>query len=220
MAELSVEDWRKSVEPHLSGIDRYNPENVGKLERYLEFQVESGSYHFEANLTLIKLYQFNAGQFNVRMVAMALLKALMQLPENEFTFLKYLIPVNKYEDDTLKPVFDMHRLLENCSFKEFWAYAKENSEVFAHVKGFEVAIRNYICGLLTLSYQNISSTQLLEVLGFVLEGELEELAKEKGWTSSSHQFFLCNQEEHVKPKKIISRIEFDSVSAILSAADS
>ena len=26
---------------------------------------------------------------------MALLKALMQLPENEFTFLKYLIPVNK-----------------------------------------------------------------------------------------------------------------------------
>ena len=22
MAELSVEDWRKSVEPHLSGIDR------------------------------------------------------------------------------------------------------------------------------------------------------------------------------------------------------
>ena len=36
-------------------IYRYNPENVGKLERYLEFQVESGSYHFEANLTLIKL---------------------------------------------------------------------------------------------------------------------------------------------------------------------
>ena len=48
-----------------------------------------------------------------------------------------------------------------------------------------------------------------------VEGELEELAKEKGWTSSGHQFFLCNQEEHVKPKKIISRIEFDSEFLVL-----
>lgn len=34
---------------------RYNPENIDKLQHYLQFQVASGAYDFEANLTLVKL---------------------------------------------------------------------------------------------------------------------------------------------------------------------
>ena len=44
--------------------------------------------YVHTNVSLPFSYQFNAGQFDVQMVAMALLKALMQLPENEFTFFK------------------------------------------------------------------------------------------------------------------------------------
>ena len=42
------------------------------------------------------------------------------------------------------------------------------------------------------------------------ESDLQELAEKEGWVSKEDQYFLHNQEEHVKPKKIISRIEFDS----------
>ena len=42
------------------------------------------------------------------------------------------------------------------------------------------------------------------------EGALQELAEKEGWVSKGDQYFLHNQEEHVKPKKIIYRIEFDS----------
>ena len=40
-------------------------------------------------------YQFNQDRYNVEMVALALLKALMQLPENDFTMISYLVPISR-----------------------------------------------------------------------------------------------------------------------------
>ena len=39
---------------------------------------------------------------------------------------------------------------------------------------------------------------------------LQSLSEREGWTAKDDTFFLRNQEEHIKPKKIITRIEFDS----------
>ena len=39
---------------------------------------------------------------------------------------------------------------------------------------------------------------------------LQSLSEREGWTAKDDMFFLRNQEEHIKPKKIITRIEFDS----------
>ena len=40
-------------------------------------------------------YQFNQDRFSVEMVTLALLKAMMQLPENDFTMINYLIPMSR-----------------------------------------------------------------------------------------------------------------------------
>jgi hypothetical protein len=42
----------------LSGA-RYNPENIKTLEHYVELQAREKGYDLEANLALLKLYQFN-----------------------------------------------------------------------------------------------------------------------------------------------------------------
>jgi hypothetical protein len=38
---------------------RYNPENIKTLEHYVELQAREKGYDLEANLALLKLYQFN-----------------------------------------------------------------------------------------------------------------------------------------------------------------
>jgi len=54
----------------LKGIDRYNPENLKKLERYVQVQCQENVYDLEANLAVLKLYQFNPMFFpDVRYVA-------------------------------------------------------------------------------------------------------------------------------------------------------
>ena len=39
-------------------ISRYNPDNLQKLERYVELQAQENMYDLEANLSVLRLYQF------------------------------------------------------------------------------------------------------------------------------------------------------------------
>ena len=41
----------------LKGIEYYNPGNIQTLERYVK--MDASAYNLEANLTFLKLYQFN-----------------------------------------------------------------------------------------------------------------------------------------------------------------
>nr|XP_031314507.1 eukaryotic translation initiation factor 3 subunit K-like [Camelus dromedarius] len=57
------EQVRANVGKTLKGIDRYNPENLATLERYVETQAKENAYDLEANLAVLKLYQFNPAFF-------------------------------------------------------------------------------------------------------------------------------------------------------------
>ncbi len=46
-------------------LSRYNPNNCTALEDYLEMQCTDHGYDLEANLTLLKLYQFNPTKFRL-----------------------------------------------------------------------------------------------------------------------------------------------------------
>lgn len=45
---------------------------------------------------------------------------------------------------------------------------------------------------------------------FLLDTALTALAQSQGWVKSGSHWSIKNQEEFIKPKKIISKIEFDS----------
>ena len=113
MAASSSEEWREIVKPLLTGINRlasslhlgsdqpleisilyfsrYNPEIVETLEKYVQFQSEGESYDFEANLALLKLYQFSPTCINRDIATLILLKALTQLPKTDFIVLKCVL---------------------------------------------------------------------------------------------------------------------------------
>ncbi|NXV96957.1 EIF3K factor, partial [Calonectris borealis] len=85
------EQMRANVGKLLRGIDRYNPENLATLERYVETQAKENAYDLEANLAVLKLYQFNPAFFQTTVTAQILLKALTNLPHTDFTLCKCMI---------------------------------------------------------------------------------------------------------------------------------
>lgn len=74
---------------------RYNPENLPTLERYVEIQAKENSYDLEANLAVLKLYQFTPARFNVDITCQILLKALTNLPHTDFILCKCLLNEKK-----------------------------------------------------------------------------------------------------------------------------
>ena len=64
------------------------------LEQYAQFQAEERHYDFEANLTLMKLYQFEPNRINRRVAVQVLLKALVNMPKPDFTLLQSVLPAD------------------------------------------------------------------------------------------------------------------------------
>ena len=82
----------------LQGIERYNPENIKTLEHYVDLQAREKGYDLEANLALLKLYQFNPTYNNLSVVVQILLKALTNLPHTDFVLCKCPLSQELLED--------------------------------------------------------------------------------------------------------------------------
>lgn len=71
--------------------NRYNPDILGELQTYLQHQIDTNTYHFEANLAILKLYQFHPAKADKTVIAKILIKALTNLPNTHFLLCSYLI---------------------------------------------------------------------------------------------------------------------------------
>jgi translation initiation factor 3 subunit K len=57
----------------------------------VEIQSRENAYDLEANLAVLKLYQFNPSSFNIDITSQILLKALTNLPNTNFILCKCLL---------------------------------------------------------------------------------------------------------------------------------
>jgi translation initiation factor 3 subunit K len=79
----------------ISGLietNRYNVEILPQLENFVQQQVEKQSYLLEANLAVLKFYQFHPEKANKAVIGNILLKALAALPSTDFLLCMYLVP--------------------------------------------------------------------------------------------------------------------------------
>ena len=70
---------------------RYNPNNVVMFEQYVDRQCQDNTYDLEANLALLKLYQFNPDSYNQEVTQRILLKAITNLPHTDIILCKCLL---------------------------------------------------------------------------------------------------------------------------------
>uniref|UniRef100_A0A8C3LX14 Eukaryotic translation initiation factor 3 subunit K n=1 Tax=Chrysolophus pictus TaxID=9089 RepID=A0A8C3LX14_CHRPC len=125
----------------LFSLFRYNPENLATLERYVETQAKENAYDLEANLAVLKLYQFNPAFFQTTVTAQILLKALTNLPHTDFTLCKCMIDQAHQEERPIRQILYLGELLETCHFQSFWQALDENMELLDGIAGFEDSVR-------------------------------------------------------------------------------
>lgn len=71
---------------------RYSLDSLPQLKAYLQEQIDQRSYDFEANLALLKIFQFNPSHIDIDVVQKVLIKALMNLPHMDFPLSLYVLP--------------------------------------------------------------------------------------------------------------------------------
>ncbi|XP_072464473.1 eukaryotic translation initiation factor 3 subunit K [Notamacropus eugenii] len=215
------EQMRANVGKLLKGIDRYNPENLATLERYVETQAKENAYDLEANLAVLKLYQFNPAFFQTTVTAQILLKALTNLPHTDFTLCKCMIDQARQEEQPIRQILYLGDLLETCHFQAFWHALDENMDLLLlnGITGFEDSVRKFICHVVGITYQHIDRWLLAEMLGDLSDNQLKVWMSKYGWSSNeAGQVFICSQEESIKPKNIVEKIDFESVSSIMASS--
>jgi len=183
------------IENLVSGVDRYNPSNVGILEDYLYHQIRSQEYDCLANLAILKLYQFNPDLYNPDVVVNILIKAITAAPAPDFHLCISLLderPVNANLDEpdplpVLLPVLSgLHDLLQQCRFPTFWSiYHSEQLEMLrdnytVECVGFEDSVREVVIRGVKAAFTRIGRERLSSYLD--LDGsDLEAYVTKLGW---------------------------------------
>ena len=232
-----MEGMRSEIKMMLQGIERYNPENIKTLEHYVELQAREKGYDLEANLALLKLYQFNPTFGNLKVVVQILLKSLTNLPHTDFVLCKCLLSQELLEDAQVRylqqllsnltsdsplsqitNILYLADLLEMCQFKVFWAQIHEKSDLVKSVTGFEDSIRRFVCHVISITYQTIEVGVVGELLGLVQDSSVNYWMEQYGWKTSEDGFVtVSNQEEIIKTRNITEKIDIESVASIMAS---
>lgn len=215
----TLDGIKASLENALKGIEKYNPNNINTLERYLDMQVDENGYDLEANLCLLKLYQFNPTMLNMEYVCKVLLKSLANLPHSDFLLCKSLLSQDILEDPTVKSIQTMATLLETCSFREFWEKSRTDfAKLTRAIAGFEDSMRKFVCHVISATYQRIPEERLCELLGLSDENIVNQWIAKNGWTTGESNYVtISNQDESIKTKKITEKIDMESVAGIMAS---
>ncbi|XP_068659657.1 eukaryotic translation initiation factor 3 subunit K-like [Aristolochia californica] len=168
----------------LLALNPYNPDILPDLENYVHEQVSSQTYNLDANLCLLRLYQFEPERMSVQIVARILVKALMAMPAPDFNLCLFLISERMQMEEQFKTLIVLSHYLETARFRQFWDEAAKNRSIVEVVPGFEQAVQNYAIHVLQLTYQKVPRAVLAEAInieGLSLDKFLEHQVANSGW---------------------------------------
>jgi len=213
----SVEDGssKQALLSLITGVERYNPSNTDKLVAFVDVQCAEGHYDLDANLAVLKLYQFNPSLTNTGVISKILLKALTQLPNPDFNLCLYLLNELVLDEPEIVKIMNAHELLETARYNEFWKEIGSLSELTSKVSGFADSIRKFIALNAGITFQKVNISILAEFLN--LEGEaLNAFIKSLGWTTSNNVVTLAlNQDNQAKASVIQESVKFEQLTKII-----
>ncbi|VDN06998.1 unnamed protein product [Thelazia callipaeda] len=224
---------KEELDQAITGVNRYNPNNVDTLERCIEAMVQENQYDKDILITTLKLYQLNPDKYNESIVKSILLKTMMMAPKSDYALAKYLIDSSRVGSPELKRIFDIGALLESCNFAVFWRLMRgeyrpaddinepfrqpcEVPKIIRSVPGFEESVRNYACQVINITFQNIEKSLLVRLLGGISDKQVNEYARFYGWTLKENGtvYFVQNHEATIKSRNIEEKLQFD-ISTVL-----
>uniref|UniRef100_A0A5S6QY72 Eukaryotic translation initiation factor 3 subunit K n=1 Tax=Trichuris muris TaxID=70415 RepID=A0A5S6QY72_TRIMR len=213
-----MDEYRQMFQQRCRGSRRYNSDNISFLEEYVKVQCETGGYDLDANLTLLKLYQLNPASFSDSIVTRILLLCLKALPKSDMLLAKCLIDADRVESEganTIKMVYNLSELLETCKLKEVWENMEELLASVDIVAGFREAIQAFAARVIGITYQNIDTALLRDLLGNPDDESFNQLVKTHGWKLNGDVAFITNHEATIKSRSIEEKIELADIQHII-----
>ncbi|XP_063235783.1 eukaryotic translation initiation factor 3 subunit K [Bacillus rossius redtenbacheri] len=213
-----AEAMRQTVATMLKGIERYNPENLPTLERYVEIQSRENAYDLEANLAVLKLYQFDPQAYNLEITCQILLKALTNFPHTDFVLCKCLLNEKQLVQHPIDHIIYLADILERCDFQQFWERVRAVPDLCARVAGFHDSIRKFVCHVAGITFQTVDRHLLAQLLGGIDDVALRQWVNKYGWREQEYNMiFIANQDENIKTKNITEKIDLESATAVMAA---
>lgn len=209
-------DTGRSLEEEVVGLlqsQRYNAEILPRLEEFVNYQVAHEFSDSEANLAVLKLYQFYPDRYNASIVSKILIKALMSLPSTDFLCALYLIPERRQVDEPIPVISQLASLLETGRFKDFWAESGTCADLLASVPGSLNAIREFMLSVIARTYQTIDVDTLVHILNLDKDAVLDVVAA-RGWTVEA-DIVSCPDTEENQPRApaVDEQLSFKQVAA-------
>ncbi|XP_011504459.1 PREDICTED: eukaryotic translation initiation factor 3 subunit K [Ceratosolen solmsi marchali] len=216
-----MEAMKQKVTEMLKGIERYNPDNLITLRKYVEVQVNENAYDLDANLAVLKLYQMNPHAFDEEVTCQILLKALTNLPHTDFVLCKCLLNQKIMELPEIANILDLANILEECQFQLAWNQIAKMHDQCSKIVGFNDSIRKFVCHVVGITFQTIHKSVLVELLGgtsHINDATLKLWVKKYGWVEENDNIiFIANQDENIKTKNITEKIDFENVAGLMAA---
>eukprot|EP00184_Porphyridium_aerugineum_P007698 CAMPEP_0184702712 /NCGR_PEP_ID=MMETSP0313-20130426/25245_1 /TAXON_ID=2792 /ORGANISM="Porphyridium aerugineum, Strain SAG 1380-2" /LENGTH=226 /DNA_ID=CAMNT_0027163275 /DNA_START=120 /DNA_END=800 /DNA_ORIENTATION=- len=189
---MGAESEPKSREQEILDIlqsRRYDPNALAELETYITEQVQGGldKYDLDANMAVLKLYQFYPERRKIQVVVQIMAKAMMALPETDFLCGSYMIAPELQAQEPLASMMELVGLLETGMYEQFWAKCDNSSSletVRKSVVGFDDGVRKFVMGVVGRTYASIQVDLLAKFVNLD-EGKTRELINKYGWAIDS-----------------------------------
>lgn len=213
----------KQIDDIVETVERYNTEKIPILHEYIDQQLANEvQYDSAANFAVLKLYQFNPDQINLKYISSILTKALTALPDPDFNLCLALLNDEICEEASIAKLYDLQKALEQCRFKNFWTLMEdeETKKIVECCVGFEESIRNFISTTLENSHVTIAKSEISTYLNLT-DAALDEYASKKNWILKDDVYTLPVIKENllVKPVAVKESVKFEQLTKIIGYAN-
>lgn len=131
-------------------------------------------------LAVLRLYLVFPEASKPGVVGTALLLALQQLPENDFSLCLHLVPERAQAEAEVAQLVTVASAAEACRFKDLWAAAAAGART--QTPGFTSAARRFVAHCLASTYRTLGVALALEALHFDSADQLRAWAADQpGW---------------------------------------
>ncbi|KAI1713504.1 CSN8/PSMD8/EIF3K family domain-containing protein [Ditylenchus destructor] len=217
----NFDDVKDEIEGEIVGVNRYNPNNIDKLEACITLMVKENKYDKDVLLTTLKLYQFNPDRYKESYVCQILLKTMMVFPRNDYALAKYLVDSDRVNESVeLRRIIEIGAMLESCDFSLFWRLLRNEYKIIDPIIGFEDAVRIYACRTVSVTFQSIDKVQLARLLGNISDQLLASYAKAYKWelrqnAKGACDYFIQNHEDKIKSRNIEEKLRFEQCVEVM-----
>lgn len=226
----------------LEGLERYDVSHLATFQNYVATQCKDGTFDIEANLALLKLYQFNIDiQRDDDTVLNILVKGLVRFWSSDFMLAFHLLPpyvgeVVKLKNDedgfldqfseNAHKLLELYKLLDGSKYSEFWTLFESDdayADLVADVVDFKDAIRKSIAQTIQISARAISVKVLEDWVNLTGSDFETWITKELGFgweidTKSGIVTIPANKENESKPVVSSETLHFDQLGYLIKRA--